>query len=1199
MINDRYIIKRKLGSGKNHVYLCSDLFNTSKNIAIRILPTAATEKESELFRKEFFLLKKLKHPNIVSVYDYGTILKYEEEGDAYYADIKTGCKFITADYVEGVTLDKYEFGDDPQKIKVLLEQICSVLFYLHKSNYVYYNLRSESILVQATSKTPRIYLYNFTLTKFIPDNEPFEVQGMPQYIAPEILEIKQVDHRADLYALGILLYYLIYNRFPFKTDNELNIYKANIENNFEFPHKNTFEKLIDITKALLRKSPDERYDTSLQILKELQIPISDKFKNEWKPVKTFCCRNEEVYNINSIIYKKDAKEVVAVRGSEGSGKSYILEELNYNHINSILIKNSDVVPNINVWKVILRKLFYTSFVYQNIDNALASEIQELFVNDSKELTEKLKSIFLRISRHNKFVLLLDDFNSYDELSIELLKEIIPILQVNGAKTILAENSDKPTHSDYINNLIVFHLQAFSEENLNDFIEKSHFKLFPKSLLKNCVIGNSNLLPGNIYKLIDDFIQLEFIHFDYDNIITIDKTKSFEFFYKNPHEFYALLLYDLSTEEMKLLNLCSLFELRLDLKSISILCEFDEAKTESILSTLICRGIFNSDNILKSAKFSSLGLKNFVYHNIASKQELHLYVANKIFESIPSFNKIECARQFEIAGKHKRAYAVLKSELKSAAAQSNIAYQNKLLARLRTFNINPDELFEINYFLSDVLFKIGDFSSCIILTNNILENNFNVDLKTRLLIQKGQCLIKLNKANEGITLLNSLLPDINNQDEKQKINVALAQVLLDSANYASAKDVCKSIIEEKSSPDADKAKAYSLIAQIEQEKENNLAGAIYNLQYALNLYKKENLTSNIALMEMNIGNIIYLKGNLVEAEKHWNASFKTNEATGNLSHEAILLQKFGKLSFNAQLFEIAIEQYRRAENIYSSLGDTLNQAVALSNLGEVYLNICEYELSLTALKSAQHIFESCNNEKNATNLFLFGQCYFQIGDFSNLENIINTYQKTFSKHILSDKHKNNIKFLKVLLLFGVENYSEAIQAIKPVIKHFGNQTSQDNLLYYAKSNFILIRTLINLTYCYEATDLLNESTFQKICESNPILNAEREYLLGLIYELIDKSKNKSEPKHLERGLKLIENQKVLELTWEINFALAKFYFERDNYKQFSEYSLITKSLINFILGKISTNEMRAKYLKSFGRKFIIETLEQYEKLIYKL
>ena len=79
MINGRYSIISKLGKGRSQVFLCRDNDFPETDIAIKILPKNAGNEEVRIFRNEFFVLRKLNHPNIVRATDFGTITKVDEE----------------------------------------------------------------------------------------------------------------------------------------------------------------------------------------------------------------------------------------------------------------------------------------------------------------------------------------------------------------------------------------------------------------------------------------------------------------------------------------------------------------------------------------------------------------------------------------------------------------------------------------------------------------------------------------------------------------------------------------------------------------------------------------------------------------------------------------------------------------------------------------------------------------------------------------------------------------------------------------------------------------------------------------------------------------------------------------------------------------------------------------------------------------
>jgi len=272
-------------------------------------------------------------------------------------------------------------------------------------------------------------------------------------------------------------------------------------------------------------------------------------------------------------------------------------------------------------------------------------------------------------------------------------------------------------------------------------------------------------------------------------------------------------------------------------------------------------------------------------------------------------------------------------------------------------------------------------------------------------------------------------------------------------------------------------------------------------------------------------------------------------------------------------------------------------LAQSNLGEVYLNICEYDLALTNLEQAKEIFNNIENrEEEAEEMFLFGQCYFHLGETERLNTIIKNYTSSFEKNNLPIKHKSKIDYLNILFSFCKGDYKDVVDKITPAMMYYQNQDDHESRYYYAKNNALLIRTLIYQKDFSNALNYISDKQYLKICSSNLVLQAEKEFLLGLISGGSNQYKLEPEIDYYNKALQLIENQCILEITWEINYAIAKFYFERGNFKRFYEYSTVTKSLLNFIASKINSKPTRNKYLNSFRRKSVIETLEHCEKLI---
>ncbi len=111
-------------------------------------------------------------------------------------------------------------------------------------------------------------------------------------------------------------------------------------------------------------------------------------------------------------------------------------------------------------------------------------IYKIFFHQTKIIyLNEIRIAFSQLSSVNKFILLLDDFNKYDSFTIEILHEIIPVLQVNRIKVIIAEGSEQPYLSGFINNLREIDLMPFTDVQLKEYFESSYANFFPKRRVK--------------------------------------------------------------------------------------------------------------------------------------------------------------------------------------------------------------------------------------------------------------------------------------------------------------------------------------------------------------------------------------------------------------------------------------------------------------------------------------------------------------------------------------------------------------------------------------------------------------------------------------------------------------------------------------------------------------------------------------------
>lgn len=185
MINGRYIIQKKIGQGRSKVFRIIDTEFPEREVAAKFLPLNTSNEEKQFFRDEYFTLQALDHPNIIKPLELGSVLVKDEDDD----EIEIGSTFIIVEFFNSVELNNYNRFSERQ-LYSLIKQICSVLFYLHQSNYIYYDLKAENILISEKDNKLCIKLIDFGFAGKVFESENFAIRGTPNYLSPEILKMK-------------------------------------------------------------------------------------------------------------------------------------------------------------------------------------------------------------------------------------------------------------------------------------------------------------------------------------------------------------------------------------------------------------------------------------------------------------------------------------------------------------------------------------------------------------------------------------------------------------------------------------------------------------------------------------------------------------------------------------------------------------------------------------------------------------------------------------------------------------------------------------------------------------------------------------------------------------------------------------------------------------------------------------------------
>lgn len=220
-------------------------------VALKILPRAADDDRrfAERFQREARALARLNHPHVVAVFDSG-------RAGPYY--------FLIMEYVDGVNLRQaMQAGRiEPAQALAMVGQICEALQYAHDEHVVHRDIKPENVLLD---RQGRVKVVDFGLAKLLDPDLPepqltgsHQVMGTPRYMAPEQIEgARAVDHRADIYSLGVVFYELLTGELPL--------------GRFPPPSRRVQidVRLDEVVLRSLEKLPDQRYQQAARLKSDM------------------------------------------------------------------------------------------------------------------------------------------------------------------------------------------------------------------------------------------------------------------------------------------------------------------------------------------------------------------------------------------------------------------------------------------------------------------------------------------------------------------------------------------------------------------------------------------------------------------------------------------------------------------------------------------------------------------------------------------------------------------------------------------------------------------------------------------------------------------------------------------------------------------------------------------------------------------
>ena len=276
LIDGRYRVTARVGhGGMAEVYEANDIINKHV-VAIKLIREDVMQNPINLrrFENEASIAASLNHPNIVKVYNHGTV-----EGKPYIAN----------EFIKGQNLkDTLDFrGSLPleEAIDYML-QLSSALFYAHQHSIIHRDVKPDNLYVMSdgTIKLGDFGIAQMENTETISMNNK-EIVGSVHYLAPEITRGYPASAQSDIYAAGVTFFELLTGHVPYNRGNAVDVAVAHVNEKFPSIRKYLPDCPKEIEKVInkcVKKNPKDRYPTAkalhddLLAIKENPLLLKEK-----------------------------------------------------------------------------------------------------------------------------------------------------------------------------------------------------------------------------------------------------------------------------------------------------------------------------------------------------------------------------------------------------------------------------------------------------------------------------------------------------------------------------------------------------------------------------------------------------------------------------------------------------------------------------------------------------------------------------------------------------------------------------------------------------------------------------------------------------------------------------------------------------------------------------------------------------------
>lgn len=950
---------------------------TRKPVALKrvVIPTEFLDFMSRSNSDDFFLglaqefqvLSSLRHPHIISVYDYG----FDENRQPFLVmELLENSQEITSAGA-ALALDG--------KVDLLIQTVEAVA-YLHRRGIIHRDLKpSNVIVIQEPATAFSVKVLDFGLS--IRRGQAGGAEGTLAYMAPEVLEGKPVTLAADLYAFGVLAYELLIGAQPFSGNSIDELIDAILTAPLNLEDAQLPTALVRILERLLMRNPEQRYAVIQDVLADLtrfagRSPVETAaIRESFLQAADFVGREDEMSLLSHALTDALAQQGSAwlVGGESGVGKSRLLEEFRTRALveGATVLRGQAVEESgqpLLLWRDVLR---YLALITEITDleaailKPLVPDIAMLIEREVRDVPEipgqaglqrlTLTIVQLLQRQQKPLLLVLEDLHWANE-SLTLLQELCRVLSHIPVMVVGTYRSDEsPLLAEQLPDMVLITLHRLEAEAI---AELSVSMLGPAGEQPQVIDLLQRETEGNVFFLVE---VVRALAEEAGSLASIGRhTLPAGVFTSGLQNIIMRRINRVSEPARDLLKLAALVGRGVDIFVLQ------KARPETDLGAWLmeCSSAAILDIQDNAWRFAHDKFREILVNSLSDQEKQYLYrqsaAALEAIHGADVSRAGQIAYHWSAAGDldRERRYSLIACDYYLRVNLFNEAKRFAERAYTLSKGVVSDDLYlESLSRLIRACWRSSEYQR----VKPLLEEGIGLaqlldrkDLLVDMTLINGELMKRLNRHQEGQQYLHDGLALARQGSDRSKeahallalINPLMDWDLHEARSIAqSALDIYRSIADELGEGHAIYRMAMTLLEPHELAERRRL------FEEAGRIFRRHNARTFLAQVLMNLVNIDMLSSSYETARQFAEEGLRLASEAGSRSLAGYMLiylsQPLGELG----VYEQALAHVREALAVFRSTQEAAGTAFALSELGDLLRRVREVEAAETALRES--------------------------------------------------------------------------------------------------------------------------------------------------------------------------------------------------------------------------------------------------------